>query len=95
MKRSFEAFPEVLFIDATYKLNQLHLPVFVFLVEDSMGLSEVAGVCLVINECKEIVEWLMDTFAKCNPGVKSIRVVMADKDITERNVISKNLVSLF
>ena len=55
MKNSFEAFPEVL-IDATYKLNNLRLPVLVILVEDSMGLSEVVVVCLVVNKCKETLQ---------------------------------------
>ena len=89
MKNSFEAFPEVLFIDATYKLNNLRLPVLVILVEDSMGLSEVVAVCLVVNECKETLQWILETFAKNNARSTSIRVVMADKDITERGIVSK------
>uniref|UniRef100_A0A7M5WSU9 ZSWIM1/3 RNaseH-like domain-containing protein n=2 Tax=Clytia hemisphaerica TaxID=252671 RepID=A0A7M5WSU9_9CNID len=87
MKKDFASFPEVMCIDATYKLLEIRLPVYIFLVEDSMGLSEVVGVSVLVNEMKETIVWLIDTFKKLNPS--KVRVVMADKDFNERDTISK------
>jgi zinc finger SWIM domain-containing protein 3 len=41
MQAFFEKFPEVLFIDATYKLNDLRLPLFVLMCVDGNGESEI------------------------------------------------------
>lgn len=90
MRDDFTSYPEIIFLDATYKLTELRLPVYIFMVEDSMGLSEVVGVALLVNESKETMEWLIDSFKK-NNDTKGLRVVMADKDITERNVIKERL----
>lgn len=92
MKMNFENFPEILFIDATYKVNELRIPAYIFLVEDSLGQSEVVGVALLVNETKESLAWLIKTFAEKNPSSKDkLRVVMADKDINERNRIAELL----
>uniref|UniRef100_A0A7M5UYK0 ZSWIM1/3 RNaseH-like domain-containing protein n=1 Tax=Clytia hemisphaerica TaxID=252671 RepID=A0A7M5UYK0_9CNID len=90
MKLDFANFPEILFLDATFKLNELRLPAYIFLVEDSMGQSEVVGVALMVNETKENLTWLIETFKKENPA-DGLRVVMADKDINERNRITEIL----
>lgn len=43
MRRMFESFPEILLADATYKLNNLRIPLFVMLVVDGNGESEIAA----------------------------------------------------
>lgn len=90
MKLNFSSYPELLFMDATYKLNELRIPVYILLVEDSLGLSEVVGVALIVNETKESISWLVQKFAE-NNDTKKLRTVMADKDINERNRISEIL----
>ena len=50
MKEDFQSYPEIIFIDATYKSTELCLPVYIFLVEDSMGESEIAGLGLLVSE---------------------------------------------
>ena len=45
-----KSYPEIIFIDVTYKLTELRLPMYIFLVEDSMGESEIAGVGLLVSE---------------------------------------------
>lgn len=87
MKTSFKSYSEILFLDATYKVNELRIPAVIFLVEDSLGQSEVVAVALMVNETKENLIWLIETFARENDTAK-LRVVMADKDINERNRIS-------
>ncbi len=46
MKEAFSAYPEFLCLDATYKLLDLGLPVYLMLCEDSNGQSEIVAVCL-------------------------------------------------
>ena len=41
MKHTFNAYPEIVFVDATYKLLDLGLPVYLMLSEDSNGQSEI------------------------------------------------------
>ena len=82
MKLNFSSYPEPLFMDATYKLNELRIPVYILLVEDSLGLSEVVGVALIVNETKESISWLVQKFAE-NNDTQKLHTVMADKDINE------------
>ena len=80
---TFNAYPEIIFVDATYKLLELSLPVFLILCEDSNGCSEVVGVCLLVCEDLESMKWMMETFKQHNPRSSDIRIVMSDKDIKE------------
>ena len=43
MKQTFSAFPEIIFLDATYKLLELQFPVYVFACEDSNGATHIIG----------------------------------------------------
>ena len=49
---TFEKFPELILIDATYKLNNLNMPLYVIMVVDGNGESEVVTLWLVANEDK-------------------------------------------
>uniref|UniRef100_A0A1X7U9F9 ZSWIM1/3 RNaseH-like domain-containing protein n=1 Tax=Amphimedon queenslandica TaxID=400682 RepID=A0A1X7U9F9_AMPQE len=50
MTQVFLAFPELLCMDATYKLLELRFPLYVMLVEDGNGISEVAAAFLLLEE---------------------------------------------
>ena len=52
MKMSSESYPELLMVDATYKWNNLRMPVFIPLVIDGNGESEIVSVFLVSTEDK-------------------------------------------
>jgi len=41
---------KVVFADATYKLIDLRLPVYVLMTEDGNGQSEIAAIGLLVNE---------------------------------------------
>ena len=88
MKEDFQSYPEIIFIDATYKLTELRLPVYIFLVEDSMGESEIAGVGLLMSENAESLRWLLSAF-KGNNVNDQPRVIMADKDVNERHMLKE------
>lgn len=91
MKECFHAYPEIIFLDATYKLLELGLPTYLSLCEDSNGLSEIVFACLLVSEDQESMTWMMETFKKRNVDWSKVRVVMADKDIGERDVVKSAL----
>ncbi|CAC5406848.1 unnamed protein product [Mytilus coruscus] len=68
MLQNFENYPEILFIDSTFKVNNLRMPLYVFLVEDSMGQSEVAGLCFLAAEEQQLVDHVGNLFKKFNPS---------------------------
>ena len=93
MKQCFSSYPEIIFLDATYKLLQIGLPIYLLLCEDSNGLSEIVFVCLLVTEDKGSLQWMLEMFKKNNPCWSQVRIVMADKDIGERDVIKLSLPS--
>ncbi len=48
-----------------YKLLKLGLPVYLMVVEDSNGQSEIVAVCILVREDRESMSWMMEAF-KCN-----------------------------
>ena len=85
----FQAYPELLCVDATYNLLNLGLPTYLFLGEDSNGQSEIVAVSLLISEDAEGITWMLEAFKKFNVAWESTRVIIADKDIQERDVFKR------
>ncbi len=52
MKKAFDAYPEILFIDATYKLLELRFPLYIILIEDGIGQSEIAAAFCYLKRLK-------------------------------------------
>ena len=88
MKDIFSSYPEILFIDATYKLLEIRFPVYLLLIEDGNGQSEIVAVFLLLEENETSIKSMITFFKKYNSMWPSVRVVMSDKDITERDVIA-------
>ena len=84
MKKCLKAYSEIFFLDATYKLLELRLPVYLFMVEDSMG--ETVGI--LVAETEDNVKWMLESLRERNPEFKP-RVFMADKDFNERAIIKE------
>ena len=55
MRNMYMKFPEVMLVDVTYKLLDLRMPVYLLLVVDGNGLSEIIGLFLVEEESKEAI----------------------------------------
>ena len=91
MKESFAAFPELMCIDATYKLLELCFPVYVMVCIDSNGQTEVVAACILVAENAQSIAWMMNTFKLHNEAWNKIRVIMADKDISERDIIKSSI----
>ena len=90
MLNTFHAYPEIIFIDATYKLLELGLPTYLMLCEDSNGQSEIIAVCLLVSEDAESMKWMMESLKKAGSQWRNIRIIMADKDIGERQVLKES-----
>ena len=87
MKQIFRAYPELVCIDSTYKLLELRFPVYIMLVEDGNGQSEVVAVFLLLEETQESLS-KMSIFKKHNSNWESIHALMSDKDLTERDALA-------
>ncbi len=90
MQQIFSAYPELVCVDATYKLLELRLPLYIMLVEDGNGESEVAAAFLLLEETEESLSKVLEIFKRYNDSWESIRVIMTDKDLTERDVLSSS-----
>lgn len=59
------------------------------LIEDGNGQSELVAVFLLLEETEDSLSKMMSIFKKYNSAWKSVRVVMSDKDMTERHVLAE------
>lgn len=66
MRRSFEDYPEIIFIDATYKLLETRMSCFLMLVEDGNGESEIVAVGLFAVEDGDTLRWFFNVFKELN-----------------------------
>lgn len=85
MKKYFEAFLEILFVDGTYCLVDLRTATYIIVVENSNGLSEIVAECLLVDENEEALDFFIETFKKYNPAWNNVQVVMSDKNRTEKS----------
>ncbi|CAG5090882.1 Similar to FAR1: Protein FAR-RED IMPAIRED RESPONSE 1 (Arabidopsis thaliana), partial [Cotesia congregata] len=90
MRSSFRSWPEVVFLDGSYKLFNTNLSFMILLVEDSNGLSELAGAAILAHEDYASMKWFLETFKNENADAcNKIRCFMTDKDLTERKVLKE------
>ncbi|KAH9364382.1 hypothetical protein HPB48_016253 [Haemaphysalis longicornis] len=91
MRRSFEDYPEIIFIDATYKLLETRMSCFLMLVEDGNGESEIVAVGLFGVEDGDTLRWFFNVFKELNKSWNSVKITMADKDLKERRIVTELL----
>ena len=89
MKSVFSSYPEVLLVDATYKLTDLRMPVYLMMCIDGNGQGEIVLVFLTAVESEESITKMVQAFKKINPRWTETKVVMSDKDFNERAVFRK------
>ena len=86
MKTTFASYPEIIFVDATYKLNELRMPLYLMLVVDGNGQSEIVMVFITAIETEIAINNLVQSFKANNPQWKETKVIMTDKDLNSRAV---------
>ena len=86
MKQAFSAYAELLCVDWTYKLLEVRFSLSIMLIEDGNGHSKVAAAFLSLEESKASITRVANIFKENSPEWKSVRVIMDDKDMTEREM---------
>jgi len=88
MQEVFKWYPEMLFCDATYKLLDLRLSVYIMLAVDGNGQSQVVAVMLLADETRSTVSAAIKAFQEHNPEWTKTASIMTDKDFVERKVFT-------
>ena len=66
MRATYREFPDLLLLDATYKMVDNRAPVFTILGVDSMGLGVPLAVFLVTEETRTMIGCMLDVFKRQN-----------------------------
>ena len=89
MQKMLAAFPDVLFVDATCKLNGLRTPVYILIVEDGNGHSKIVEFWLAASKDRMTIKQMVDLVVRHNPWVSQVRDIMGYKDFNEREVFAQ------
>nr|XP_047141034.1 protein FAR-RED IMPAIRED RESPONSE 1-like [Hydra vulgaris] len=90
MMKLFAHYSELLLLDATYKLYNLCMPLYVLMCVDGNGEGIVVALWIVANEERVTIAELTNIFKKHN-NTSGVQVVVTDKDMVEREVISEKI----
>ncbi|KAG6955457.1 hypothetical protein JG687_00011189, partial [Phytophthora cactorum] len=85
----FSAFPEVMVMDTIFGTNRNPYKLFSFLVHDINGKGQYVQHSLLVAETRANMSDSVKTFKKNNEKGRSIKVIVTDKDFTERAVLSE------
>ena len=88
MRNMYMKFSQVMLVDATYKLLDLSMHVYLLLVVDVNGLSEIIRLFLAEEESKEVISSIVNEFKRKNEAWSKTLVIMSDKDFAERGSFS-------
>ena len=96
MIENYKRLPEMLFVDATHKLNELsssitNVPLYVLLVEDGNSDSQIVSLWLVASKDAITIRSMLLIFKKHNKGWSRTLAVMSDKDFGEKYFHSKQV----
>ncbi|KAG7346754.1 MULE transposase domain containing protein [Nitzschia inconspicua] len=97
-KRCLQAFPELLFSDATHKTNQENRPLITFGVKDAEGRVQVVIRAWAPNERAWMFRWLFQTAVPAIIGkatFERIRLVLTDGDSQELTQLDAAISSVF
>lgn len=95
MASMFDKYPELVLYDATYKMNDREIPLFVHSVVDGNGVTEVVTLAICKSESGVVIEFVLDCFKELNPSWTKIECVIGDKDFADRVVYKEKFASLF
>ena len=83
MKSVFGLYPEVILVDATYKLNNLRMPLYLMMCIDGNGQGEIVLMYLTTTETEEAITKMVRALKNINPQWEHTKFVISDKDFTE------------
>ena len=91
MYKIFDAFPEVILVDATHKTNDVRMPLYLILVVDGNGESQIVASFLVHNEEEHLIREMIRIFKEQNQKWEKVNVTLTDKDMVERKVLKSEI----
>ena len=80
--------PFACFIARPSSTTQFRIPLYVFLVVDGNGNSEIVAIYLTADESEFAITQLAMAFKKHNASWNLTKVILTDKDMTERSLFS-------
>lgn len=86
MEKYFDVYPEILMFDATYSLNDRHMPLVILLVVDGNGESQIVGLFIVVAENNEILSEMFRQFKQNNKNWVKVEVIITDKAMVNLNI---------
>ncbi|XP_065667647.1 uncharacterized protein LOC136087945 [Hydra vulgaris] len=87
MKRFFSLYPELILMDATYKLSNLRMPLYIMLAVGPNGESEIATIFVTASEDSITLSEVLETFKSRNEKWTETVTIFTDKDMAERGSI--------
>ncbi|XP_065642085.1 uncharacterized protein LOC124814065 isoform X1 [Hydra vulgaris] len=87
MKRFFSLYPELILMDATYKLTNLRMPLYIMLAVGLNGESEIVTIFVTASEDSVTLSEVLETFKSRNEKWTKIVTIFTDKDMAERDSI--------
>nr|XP_047123130.1 uncharacterized protein LOC124806369 [Hydra vulgaris] len=87
MKRYFSLYPELILMDATCKLTNLRMPLYIRLAVGPNGESEIVTIFVTASEDSVTLSEVLETFKSRNEKWTKIVTIFTDKDMTERDSI--------
>ncbi|XP_057328937.1 uncharacterized protein LOC130669843 [Microplitis mediator] len=90
MKKSMTNWPEMLFIDGTYKLFNLGCALYLIMIQNGSRRGEIVAEAIVTSETAENIKWIARNFRELNEeACKKTTCIMTDKDLTERRAFAE------
>lgn len=89
MAQIFEKYPELMLYDATYKMNNVNMPLITQLCVDGNGETEICSIFFARSESCLSVGAMVDIFQSFNPGWKNTKVILGDKDFADRGIYAE------
>ena len=88
MRKTFKKFPEILFVDGTYNVNKLGMPLYCLMVEDGFGHGRNVFYAATAQEDTTHLQKIVQ-FKEKNEQWESVSVIVIDKDFTEYKVLKE------
>lgn len=89
MAQLYDCYPEVVLYDATYKLNNHQLPLFIQCVIDGNGETEIGSLYICRSESREGIGAMLDVFKEFNANWSQTKVFIGDKDFADRSIYTE------
>ena len=87
MRDMFSKFPEIMFVDGTYNVNKLGMPLYCLMVEDGFGHGQNIFYAATAREDAIHLQKIVELFKSNNTDWQSVRVIIIDKDFSEYKVL--------